>query len=1047
MGYERRMTMSKLLTPRVFKAQSTCIVVVQAWLAITASASSLRLVSTVDPDFGPPSGGNGDSYLPTMSRDGRYVLFASTANNLATVGSNQPLRAVFPAPINVFLRDRTNGSTTLISINLAGTGGGDADSLPIGVSTNGRYALFESSASNLLAGDTNNANDVFVRDVLTGTTLLVSGATNGGFADNSSYSSVMTPDGRYVAFASAADNLVANDTNGIPDVFVRDLVSKVTTLVSVGGQSWGFPDSDVGSDDPLITPNGRYVAFYSTATNLVPGVQTVGNQYLPDRPANLYLRDRVTGNTTWVSADAVTELGLQSAAPVTNGISFNAALSDDGRFVAFEAIPYAKVAPAVILRYDADTAHTDLIETNAAVQTGGSFESIQDLAMTPDGRFVAYVAGALAGSSTTAIRVWDAQTGISTLASGNTNNMVVAGALSDYPVMDDSGRFVAFNSGAAGLVTNVIPGDFHFYLRDLAAGTTRLLDADTNGVGSPTDSSSTPTISADGRLVAFDCQDSRIVPADRNHSYDVFLRNVPNATSELISGHDPAFPSFTPDGISAISSSSVSLDARFIAFWSEADDVVGNDTNGVRDVFVRDALSGASVLVSVNTNGVAGDGYSTDPAISADGRYVAFTSLADDLVKGDTNRGLDIFLRDVPAGTTTLVSVNAAGTGPGNADSSSPVLSSDGRIVMFHSLGGNLSPGMVAGRDNLFWRDLGSGRTYALTTNQAADRVTAAAMTSDGGLVAFATGSSTFPALPHGLYVWGSGSASIVYSVAGNGTAFGPLAISPTGQKLAYVTNGATTSQLVAVDLVLKTNWIIASYSGHSTSPPRFSADSRFLAYVGSLGSTAYTNQVYLHDFQTGTNQLISQSSDGSGAGNDDSDTPDLSSDGRFVSYRSAASNLVAGDLNGAPDIFLYDGQSGGTTLITGSRFGNVSADNRSLMPVFSGDGRTLVFVSWASDLTADDFNNNADVFALGLYPGTAVPDFAVSVLPVPSPVPHNWLSWPANPGKSYRVQIKNQLSDSMWQELSGQVSVVGNQGYFNDGTPVTTRFYRIVAY
>jgi Tol biopolymer transport system component len=493
--------------------------------------------------------------------------------------------------------------------------------------------------------------------------------------------------------------------------------------------------------------------------------------------------------------------------------------------------------------------------------------------------------------------------------------------------------------------------------------------------------------------------------------------------------------------------SSVSLDARFIAFWSDADDVVGNDTNGVRDVFVRDALSGASVLVSVNTNGVVGDGYSTDPAISADGRYVAFTSLADDLVKGDTNRALDIFLRDVRAGTTTLVSVNAAGTGPGNADSSSPVLSSDGHIVMFHSLGGNLSPGMIAGRDNLFWRDQRSGRTYALTTNQVADTVTAAAMTPDGGLVAFATGGSIFPALPHGLYVWGSGSASIVYSVAGNGTAFGPLAISPNGQKLAYVTNGAGTSQLVAVDLVLKTNWIIASYSGHSTSPPRFSADSRFLAYVGSLGSPVYTNQIYLYDFQSGTNQLISQSSDGSGPGNDDSDTPDLSSDGRFVSYRSAASNLVAGDLNGVPDIFLYDRQSGGTALVTASRFGNVSADNRSLMPVFSGDGRTLVFESWASDLMPGDFNNNVVVFALELYPGTAVPDFAISVLRVPSPVPHNWLSWPAIPGKSYRVEFKNQLSDSMWQDLSGQVSVVGNQGYFNDGTLVATRFYRIIAY
>ncbi len=123
---------------------------------------------------------------------------------------------------------------SLVSVNSTGTGGGNGDSLPVDLSTNGRYAVFESSASDLVPGDTNGATDVFVRDLAAGATLLVSVSTNGGVGNGASRTSAMTPDGRYVAFVSAASNLVAGDTNGIPDVFVRDLQTGVTTLASIG---------------------------------------------------------------------------------------------------------------------------------------------------------------------------------------------------------------------------------------------------------------------------------------------------------------------------------------------------------------------------------------------------------------------------------------------------------------------------------------------------------------------------------------------------------------------------------------------------------------------------------------------------------------------------------------------------------------------------------------------------------------------------------------------------------------------------------------------
>jgi Tol biopolymer transport system component len=323
-------------------------------------------------------------------------------------------------------------------------------------------------------------------------------------------------------------------------------------------------------------------------------------------------------------------------------------------------------------------------------------------------------------------------------------------------------------------------------------------------------------------------------------------------------------------------------------------------------------------------------------------------------------------------------------------------------------------------------------------------------MTPDGSLVALATGKNANYSLPLSgqLYVWDSGSASIVYSLTGSGDSFGSVAISPNGQKVAYITNSAGTAQLMVLDWALNTNRVIASYQGNVASSPRFSADSRFLAYVASVGSPAYINQVFLYDFQTGTNLLVSQSYDGVSSGNDQSDSPDISTDGKFICYRSAASNLILGDTNEVSDIFLYDRTSGSTTLITASRFGGSSADNRSFSPVFSGDGRTLIFESRASDLIPNDFNNNNEVFALGLDSGTNVSAFAVSLFSAAGSPLTNWLSWPIVPGKTYRAQFKQNLDDSVWQDLSGQMSIMGDRGYLKDAAPVTTkRFYRIVGF
>ena len=155
-----------------------------------------------------PLGGGGDAGLPILSPDGRYVVFASNAANLVRASDNAPLTLAVPATVNVYLRDRASATTALVSANPDGKGG-NGDSLPLAVSTNGQFVLFQSAADDLVANDTNNASDVFVRDVVNQTTLLVSVNTNGASGNDASRDAVMTPGGRFVAFVSDATDLVA----------------------------------------------------------------------------------------------------------------------------------------------------------------------------------------------------------------------------------------------------------------------------------------------------------------------------------------------------------------------------------------------------------------------------------------------------------------------------------------------------------------------------------------------------------------------------------------------------------------------------------------------------------------------------------------------------------------------------------------------------------------------------------------------------------------------------------------------------------------------
>ena len=278
--------------------------------------------------------GNGNSYDCTLSADGRFVLFTSMASNLVPEDSN-PWS-------DIFLRDLQLGTTRRINVSTAGVQANRLSETPR-MTPDARFILFRSDASNLVPGDTNNHMDLFVHDATTGETVRVSvgtGRTQGLVGD--AFGGDITADGRYVAFVSSANNLVAGDTNGTADAFVHDRLTGTTTRISVasdGSQANGpsgaiSPCASLGvtiTSRPTITNNGRFVTFSSTATNLVDA-DTNGQ-------SDVFLHDRQTGVTERVSlgSGAVQGTGGAGYAPFCS--SFRGAVfgdaSEDGRLVAF----------------------------------------------------------------------------------------------------------------------------------------------------------------------------------------------------------------------------------------------------------------------------------------------------------------------------------------------------------------------------------------------------------------------------------------------------------------------------------------------------------------------------------------------------------------------------------------------------------------------------------------------------------------------------------------------------------------------------------------
>lgn len=380
--------------------------------------------------------------------------------------------------------------------------------------------------------------------------------------------------------------------------------------------------------------------------------------------------------------------------------------------------------------------------------------------------------------------------------------------------------------------------------------------------------------------------------------------------------------------------SSISADGRYVAFDSLASNLVSGDTNNAYDVFVHDTLTGWTERVSVASDGTQANGFLTIfPSISADGRYVAFQSDATNLVVGDTNGCIDIFVHDRLTGVTEMVSVAPDGE-PANEPSYFPAISSNGRFVAFESFAYNLIGGDTNQQPDVFVRDLKQGTTELVS------RV------SDGSLGNGPSESSSISS--DGRYVAFRSYASNLVSGDVDNSIDVFVHDRQTGQ-----------TEVVSIDSG-------GTLANASSELPSISADGRYVTFNSAAtnlvdGDTNNASDVFMRDRYTRQTERISVTSQG-GQANHASVHSSVSQDGRFVVFESLATNLVPSDTNGKPDVFLHDQLTKGTWRISVSA-GGVQGDAASGVPSISGDGRYLVFDSGSTNLVSGDTNDQTDIF------------------------------------------------------------------------------------
>lgn len=443
-------------------------------------------------------------------------------------------------------------------------------------------------------------------------------------------------------------------------------------------------------------------------------------------------------------------------------------------------------------------------------------------------------------------------------------------------VTSHNGRYTVFRSNADNLVHNDTNGSFDVFRYDRISQTTELVSVRHDGQQPANAHSASPTVSDDGRYVAFQSNASDLVDPPTSGRTNIFVRDMLTGVTSLVSVN------LDGEGIGngGATDAVISADGSTIAFSSNASDLVASDTNRRTDIFAKRLADTSVILVSSTSSGAVGNGYSYLPTISGDGNTVAFASTSSNIVGGDNNNNFDVFTRRLDENFAILVSATSAGQS-GNGSSNSPVISKDGSTVAFRSSANNLVDGDNNGKDDIFTKRLGDSPVVPISFSKA--------------------------------------------GMPGNGFSYGPT-ISADGSVVAFVSNANNLQKLVDDN---NTTW-----------------------------------DVFAKDVDDGAVTLVSVASTGK-SGNGHSVRPTISDDGEVIAFGSEASDLLPSGANGSTAfVFARNLKFSTTRSVSSKLFGSQeSATTYPFRVKLSGDGTTVAFSHRASIYAPNDNNGVDDVF------------------------------------------------------------------------------------
>jgi Tol biopolymer transport system component len=972
----------------------------------------------------PTATGDGYSLAPVLSSDGNFVLFTSGASNLVA-GTTLPFLS------NVFVWSRATNASELVShANGTPLRGGNNASEAQGLSGDGRFLLYISQATDLAAGQGSSGNSELVYDRTRHTSTLISATTatlSQTYFGEARAEAVISNDGSAIAYTNAA-----NDRYGVPraNVFRYDVVHGGSSLVSHASGSTtvgGHGDSTA----PLLSNDGSVVAFTSKADDLVAG-QTTG-QANPD--GNNVFRSTAGTGVQLVShalGQATTTVG--GSTPVLSGGGTAIAFKSQGtNLVSGQTGGNGDISPMdhndgafssniFLWSFNGGAPVTSLVtgSRGSPTQATGSTPTptqttLSDqttvaplMGISDDGRFVAYqsqAADAVPGQGGPAgndnVFVFD-RLGGPTLVSGHNSSPTVTGMFSSVlPVISRQGNVVALESFATDLnadtaVTNGNSNIWVFDLTNRAAGS-RLASHSALPTSAAGAASFVTSTSADGNVTVFESGATNLVSGqvDNNVSPDVFLFDKRMRQTTLLS-HVPGSAVTTAAGASE--QGVVSADGNFVAFVSNAPDLVpglratqspSSFSGFTRNVFLYNRASRATTLVSHVPGNLLQEGNdnSFNPAISADGRYIAFVSQGTDLGGAAAGGGVtvnNVYLYDRLTQALTLVShVSGSSTLSSGLVAGTPSLSDDGRFVAY-SYGRGLSQAPV--------RLVAGQHTSAPFDVYLYDRTSGA-----NALVSHVPGGPTLGG--------NDSSTNAVLSFDGSAVAFVSLASNLVSGQTA---NGASNVFLAtvaggAVSLVSGRGG--TSGNGNSDSPA-INQDGSFVAFRSDAtnlvpGQVGGGSNVFEYGRQGGAITLVSHVAGAPLAATaGPSVSPSIDADGSLVAYLSRSTNLVLVAGQGGPvvdNVFVWDRLAGpgGTNYLASGHNGSptVGGNNYSLPPLLSRHSFPD-FSSTATDLvsgavgTVNAFLNTilhvqvalTAVIPNGAAPGTVVGTFTITV-------------------------------------------------------------------